>query len=60
MYDNTDLKNNIFAFGFQTKEQWKMFEKQAHKIVRIDATHKTNQYKFPLINLVVADQFNKG
>ena len=42
MYDNIDLKNNIFALGFQTKEQLKMFEKQAHKIVCIDATHKTN------------------
>ena len=60
MYDNIDLKNNIFAFGFQTKEQLKMFEKQAHKIVSIDATHKTNQYKFQLINLVVPDEFNKG
>ena len=60
MYDDIDLKNNIFAFGFQTKEQLKMFERQAHKIVCIDATHKTNQYKFPLINLVVPDEFNKG
>ena len=42
MYDDIDSKNNIFAFEFQTKEQLKMFEKQAHKIVCIDATHKTN------------------
>ena len=60
MYDNIDLKKNIFAFGLQTKEQLKMFEKQAHKIVCIDATHKTNHYKFPLINLVVPDEFNKA
>ena len=60
MYDNIDLKNNIFAFGFQTKEQLKIFGKQAYKIVYIDATHETNQYKFPLINLVVPDEFNKG
>ena len=60
MYDGIDLKNNIFAFVFQTREQLKMFEKQAHKIVCIDATYKTNQYKFPLINLVVPDEFNEG
>ena len=60
MYDDIDLKNNKFAFGFQAKEQLKMFQKHAHKIVRIEATHKTNQYKFPLINLVISDEFNKG
>ena len=26
MYDDIDLKNNIFAFGSKTKEQLKMFE----------------------------------
>ena len=60
MYDDIDLKNNIFAFGFQAKEQLKMFQKHAHKIVRIEATRKTNQYKFPLMNLVISDEFNKG
>ena len=60
MYDDIDLKNNIFAFGFQAKEQLKMFQKHAHKIVRIEATHKTNQCKFPLIDLVISDEFNKG
>ena len=60
MYDDIDLKNNIFAFGFQAKEQLKMFQKHAHKIVRTDETHKRNQYKFPLINLVISDEFIKG
>ena len=36
-----------------------MFEKQAYKIVCIDSKYKANQYKFPLINLVVPDEFNK-
>ena len=58
MYDDIDLKNNIFAFGSKTREQLKMFEQQAHKIVYIDATHKKNQCKFPLINLVFPDEFN--
>lgn len=58
--NNIDLKNNIFVFGFKTKEKLKMFETQAHKIVCIDGTHKTNQCKFLLINLVFPDEFNKG
>ena len=36
-----------------------MFEKQPHKIVCIDATHKTNQYNFPSTNLIVSDEFTK-
>ena len=60
IYDDIDLKNNIFVLGFQTKKQLKMFERQAHKIECIDATHKTNKYKFLLVNLVATDEFNKG
>ena len=60
MYDDIDLKNNIFGFGFQTKEQLEMFEKKTQEILCIHATHETNQCKFPLINLVVSDEFNKG
>ena len=59
-YDDIDLTNDIFAIGIQTKEQLEMFVKHAHKIVCIDGTHKTNQYEFPLINLLVPDEFNKG
>ena len=60
MCDDIDLKNNISEFGFPTKEQLEMFEKQAQKILCSDPTHKTNQYKYPLINLVVPDEVNKG
>ena len=60
MCNNIDLKNNIFVFGFKTKEKLKMFEKPAHEIVCIDGTYKTNQCKFLLINLVIPDEFNKG
>ena len=37
-----------------------MFIKHSKKIVCIDSTHETNQYEFPLVTLVVADEFNKG
>ena len=47
-------------FGFKTKEKLKMFKKRVHEILCIDATRKTNQYKFPLRNLVVLGEFYKG
>ena len=34
--------------------------KHSKKIVCIDSTHETNQYEFPLVTLVVSDEFNKG
>ena len=37
-----------------------MFIKHSKKIVCIDSTHETNQYEFPLVTLVVSDEFNKG
>ena len=37
-----------------------MFEQKASKIVCIDSTHRTNQYAFSLITILVPDEFNKG
>ena len=37
-----------------------MFEQNASKIVCIDSTHRTNQYAFSLITILVPDEFNKG
>ena len=37
-----------------------MFEKHAYEIACIDAALETNQHKFQLINLAIADEFNKG
>ena len=59
IYDDIEWKNIMFVFGFQSKEQLTMFEKQPHKIVCIDAAHKTNQYNFPSTNLIVSDEFTK-
>ena len=36
-----------------------MFIKHS-KIVCIDSTHERNQYEFPLVTLVLVDEFNKG
>ena len=60
MHDDIDISNDIFAVGIQTRQQKEMFEKQANKIVCIDAIHKTNQYEFPLVNILVPDEFNKS
>ena len=56
IYDELNIGKNLFAIGLQTKQQLDMF----NKIVCIDSTHETNQYEFPLITLVVVDEFNKG
>ena len=37
-----------------------MFIKHSNKIVCIDSTQETYPYEFPLVTLVVADDFNKG
>ncbi|XP_065662089.1 uncharacterized protein LOC136084856 [Hydra vulgaris] len=37
-----------------------MFKKHLSQIVCIDATHCTNQYAFPLVNLLVRDDFKRG
>ena len=60
IYDELDVGKNLFAIGLQTKQQLDMFIKHSKKIVCIDSTHETNQYEFPLVTLVVADEFNMG
>ena len=59
-YDDIDIKNELFAIGIQSKQQLDMFIKHASKIVCIDGTHDTNQYAFPLVTLMVPDEFGKG
>ena len=42
--------------GFQAK----LFCEYAGKILCIDATYRTNEYKFKLITLLVVDEYGKG
>ena len=37
-----------------------LFEEFAYKVVCMDSTHKTNEYRFKLITLLVVDVFHKG
>ena len=59
-YKETDEKSELSAIGIETKAQHEMFVKYSAKITCTDATHGTNQYGFPLISLVIPDDFGKG
>ena len=59
-YKATDEKSELSAIGIETKAQHEMFVKHSAKITCTDATHGTNQYVFPLISLVIPDDFGKG
>ncbi|XP_047129782.1 uncharacterized protein LOC124809824 [Hydra vulgaris] len=60
VYDDIDLNKDSFVVGIQTKHQLSMFETHSSQIVCIDATHCTNQYAFPLVTLLVRDEFKRG
>ena len=60
MYNDIDVKKDLFVIGIQTKEQLEMFQKRSNKIHCIDSTHNTNKYKFPLTTIIVPDEFNRG
>ena len=43
-----------------TEFQASMFETFSSEIVCVDSTHKTNQYQFKLITVVVSDEYHNG
>lgn len=49
-----------FVLGIQTKFQAEMLQKFSKKGVCFDTTHKTNQYDFPLLTLMIIDEFGEG
>ena len=59
VYDDIDLNKDSFVITIQTKQQLAMFEKHGSQIVCIDSTHCTNQYAFPLVTLLVRDDFKR-
>ncbi|GBO07388.1 hypothetical protein AVEN_170438-1 [Araneus ventricosus] len=65
LYGPSDLdylptSQTSFALGFQTEHQRDMLVSNSDKVLCIDSTHKTNQYDFYLINLIVPDNYGKG
>ncbi len=59
--ESTDnLAQNDFILGIQTKFQRDMMIKFSNNGICVDTTHKTNQYDFLLLTLMVLDEFGEG
>ena len=55
------LNDDDFALVLQTPLQKEIMQKLGpNRVVCIDATHKTNGYDFPLITVLVVDEFGEG
>lgn len=54
------VSKDSFILVLQTKFQMELYKKYAGKIICIDATHRTNAYRFKLITCVVQDSFGMG
>lgn len=54
------LPDESFLLIIMTGFQAKLFCEYASKILCIDATYRTNEYKFKLITLLVVDEYRKG
>ena len=54
------LQEESFLFILMTEFQAQLFEEFGSKLVCVDSTHKTNEYKFKLITLLVVDECHKG
>ena len=54
------LPDESFLLIIMTGFQAKLFCEYASNILCIDATYRTNEYKFKLITLLVVDEYRKG
>lgn len=54
------LDDDVFLLIIMTEFQAKLFEEFSERMVCIDTTHKTNEYKFKLITVLVIDEYFKG
>ena len=58
--DHFNLAEDTFLLVLMTNFQAGLFEMFSSKIVCLDSTHKTNQYCFKLITVVVSDEYHNG
>lgn len=58
--DKPKLADDNFLLVIMTSFQAGLFEMFCSKIVCLDSTHKTNQYRFKLITAVVPDEYHNG
>ena len=54
------LDTKDFMLVIMTNEQARIFSTFSDRILCMDSTHKTNEYRFKLITLMVPDEFRKG
>ena len=54
------LAKDTFLLVIMTDFQATLFEAFCGKITCIDSTHKTNQYRFKLLTIVVPDEYHNG
>lgn len=50
----------LFMFAFQTERQLELMKKHGSKILIVDETHGTNQYKYELLTAMVIDENRRG
>lgn len=58
--EHPNLPKTAFVLAIQTKFQLDLYKEFASTILCIDSTHGTNQYKFKLLTIIVADDLGKG
>lgn len=54
------LAKDTFLIVIMTEFQATLFENFSNKITCIDSTHKTNQYRFKLLTIIVPDEYHNG
>ena len=54
------LPDDTFFLVIMAPFQAKLFSEFSEKIVCLDSTHRTNQYKHKLVTMVVPDEFHNG
>ena len=54
------LPDDLFLLLIQSEEQAEAYRAHAGKILCVDSTHKTNQYRFKLVSAVVSDENGEG
>lgn len=54
------LAEDAFLLVIMTGFQASLFEEFSRKLICIDSTHKTNEYRFKLITIIVPDEYCNG
>ncbi|KAE8737484.1 hypothetical protein FOCC_FOCC017052 [Frankliniella occidentalis] len=58
--DKLPNSDELFMFAFQTERQPDLMKRHCSKILVVDETHGTNQYKYQLLTVIVIDDDRRG